>query len=66
MTAKLRAAENMTIAACIKEMPDRPFNDSIENKARRILKELPHLTARDIAQVATELVVDAEAATQNS
>jgi hypothetical protein len=58
------SVENMTIAARIKEMPDRPFNDSIENKARRILKELPHLTAEDIAQVATELVAEAEAATQ--
>jgi hypothetical protein len=45
-------------------MPDRSFNNSIENKARRILKELPHLTAKDIAQVASELVTDAEAATQ--
>jgi hypothetical protein len=58
------SVENMTIAASIKEMPDRPFNDSIENRARRILKELPHLKAKDIAQVATELVADAEAATQ--
>jgi hypothetical protein len=51
-------------AARIKELPHRPFNDSVENKARRILKELPHLTAQDIAQVATELVAEAEAATQ--
>ena len=50
--------------ARIKEMPDRAFNDSTENKARRILEELPHLTAKDIAQVAAELVADAEAATQ--
>jgi hypothetical protein len=50
--------------ARIKEMPDRPFNDSTENKARRILEELPHLTAEDVAQVAAELVADAEAATQ--
>ena len=50
--------------ARIKEMPDRAFNDSIENKARRILEELPHLTAKDIAQVAAGLVADAEAATQ--
>ena len=45
--------------ARIREMPDRPFNDSTENKARRILEELPHLTAKDIAQVAAELVVKA-------
>jgi hypothetical protein len=51
-------------AARIEEMPDRPFNDSAENKARRILEELPHLTAKDIAQVAAGLVADAEAATQ--
>jgi hypothetical protein len=51
-------------AARIEELPHRPFNDSVENKARRILKELPHLTAEDIAQVATELVAKAEAATQ--
>jgi len=51
-------------ATRIKEMPNRPFNDSTENKARRILEELPHLTAKDIAQVAAELVADAEAATQ--
>ena len=50
--------------ARIREMPDRPFNDSTENKARRILEELPHLTAKDIAQVAAGLVADAEAATQ--
>ena len=50
--------------ARIKEMPDRAFNDSTENKARRILEELPHLAAKDIAQVAAELVADAEAATQ--
>jgi hypothetical protein len=54
----------MTIAAPIKELPHRPFNDSVENKARRILQELPHLTAKDVAQVAAELVADAEAATQ--
>ena len=46
-------------AARIKEMPDHPFNNSIENKARRILDELPHLAAKDIAQVAAELVVKA-------
>jgi hypothetical protein len=51
-------------AVRIKELRDRPFNDSVENKARRILKELPHLTAEDIAQVAAELVAEAEAATQ--
>ena len=45
-------------------MPDRPINNSIENKARRILEELPHLTAKDIAQVTAGLVADAEAATQ--
>jgi hypothetical protein len=45
-------------------MPDRPFNNSIENKARRILEELPHLKAEDIARVAAGLVADAEAATQ--
>jgi hypothetical protein len=45
-------------------MPDRLFNNSIENKARRILEELPHLTAEDIARVAAGLVADAEAATQ--
>ena len=51
-------------AARIKELPDHPFNDSVENKARRILKELPHLTTKDIAQVAIELAAEAEAATQ--
>ena len=38
--------------------------DAMRFKARRILEELPHLTAKDIAQVAAELVADAEAATQ--
>ena len=51
-------------ATRIKELPHRPFNDSVENKARRILKELPHLAAQNIAQVATDLVAEAEAATQ--
>jgi hypothetical protein len=51
-------------ADAVKELSDRPFKDSVENKARRILKELPHLTAKDLAQVATEMVAEAEAATQ--
>ena len=40
------------------------IKETTENKARRILQELPHLTAKDIAQVAAGLVADAEAATQ--
>ena len=59
-----RMRYSKTDAARTKEMPDRPFNNSIENKARRILEELPHLTAKDIVQVAAGLVADAEAATQ--
>jgi hypothetical protein len=40
------------------------IQETTESKARRILQELPHLTAKDIAQVAARLVADAEAATQ--
>ena len=39
--------------ARIKKLLSYLFNASIENKVRQILKDMPHLTAEDIRQVAT-------------
>jgi hypothetical protein len=39
--------------AQIKKLLSHLFNASIKNKVRHVLKEMPHLTAEDIRQVAT-------------